>query len=54
MLKSCKELCPYVLRDNPVIQDIKKECRNKNQLPIDFLTATIKQQAGSEIMTKIK
>lgn len=54
MLKSCKDLCPYVLRDNPVVQDIKKECKNKNQIPIDFLTGTVKQQAGIEIMSKIR
>ncbi|KAK4872636.1 hypothetical protein RN001_014665 [Aquatica leii] len=54
MLKSCKELCPYVLRDNPVIQDVKRECKNKNQIPLEFVATTVKQQAGVDVMTKIR
>ncbi|KAB0792496.1 hypothetical protein PPYR_14455 [Photinus pyralis] len=54
MLKTCKDLCPYVLRDNPVIQDIRKDCKSKNEIPLEFVATTIKQQAGLDIMAKIR
>lgn len=53
MLKVCKEQCPYVLRDSTVVQEIKKECKNKKQIPLEFVTTCIKQQAGIDIMHRI-
>lgn len=53
MIKSSKELCPYVLSDNHAMQDIKKECKNKKQIPLEFVTNCIKHQAGTDIMNKL-
>ncbi|XP_017768426.1 PREDICTED: F-actin-uncapping protein LRRC16A isoform X2 [Nicrophorus vespilloides] len=53
MLKSSKELCPYVLNDNHVMQDIKRDCKNKKQIPLEFITNSIKHQAGTDIMNKL-
>lgn len=53
MLKSARELCPYVLNDNHAIQDIKRDCKNKKQIPLDFVTNCIKHQAGTDIMNKL-
>ncbi|XP_019870285.2 F-actin-uncapping protein LRRC16A isoform X1 [Aethina tumida] len=54
MLKCCKEQCPYVLHDDERVLEIKKECKKKKQIPIDFVTTCIKQQAGTDIMNKLK
>lgn len=54
MIISARELCPYVLNDhNPSIQDIRKDCKNKKQIPVDFVTNCIKHQAGTDIMNKL-
>lgn len=53
MLKCSKELCPYVLNDNHAVQDLKKECKNKKQIPLEFVTNCIKHQAGTDIMNKL-
>ncbi|XP_057660068.1 F-actin-uncapping protein LRRC16A isoform X1 [Diorhabda carinulata] len=54
MLKCCKEQCPYVLHDEETIQEIKKECKRKKQIPFDFVTTCIKQQAGIDIMNRTR
>ncbi|KAJ8919981.1 hypothetical protein NQ315_006511 [Exocentrus adspersus] len=54
MLKCCKEQCPYVLHDEQTVQDIKKECKKKKQIPLDFVTTCIKQQAGTDIMNRTR
>lgn len=53
MLKSSKDLCPYVLNENHVIHDIKKDCKNKKQIPLDFVVNCVKHQAGTDIMNKL-
>lgn len=53
MLKCSKEQCPNVLHDSHTIQEIKKECKSKRQIPLDFITSCIKQQAGIDIMNRI-
>ncbi|KRT82674.1 hypothetical protein AMK59_4297, partial [Oryctes borbonicus] len=53
MLKSSKELCPYVLNENHVIHDIKKDCNNKKQIPLEFVVNCVKHQAGTDIMNKL-
>lgn len=54
MLKCCKEQCPYVLHDEEVIQEIRKECKKQKQIPLDLVANSIKQQAGIDIMNRIK
>ncbi|XP_018333810.1 F-actin-uncapping protein LRRC16A [Agrilus planipennis] len=54
MLKSCKELYPSILKNANTIKSIKRECKKKNQIPVDFVNNIIKVQAGSEIITKIR
>nr|XP_022912883.1 F-actin-uncapping protein LRRC16A isoform X2 [Onthophagus taurus] len=53
MIKSSKDLCPYVLNENHVIQDIKKDCKNKKQIPLDFVVNCVKHQAGTDVMNKL-
>nr|XP_023024105.1 F-actin-uncapping protein LRRC16A isoform X1 [Leptinotarsa decemlineata] len=54
MLKCCRDQCPYVLHDEETIQDIKRECRKKKQIPLDFVTTCINQQAGIDIMNRTR
>lgn len=54
MLKCCKDQCPYILHDDQTIQDIKKVCKNKNPIPLDFVTNCMKQQAGIDIMNRVR
>ncbi|KAJ3663512.1 hypothetical protein Zmor_007767 [Zophobas morio] len=54
MLKCCKEQCPYLLHDEQTVQEIKKACKNKKQIPLDFITTCIKQQAGVDIMNRVR
>ncbi|XP_060521026.1 F-actin-uncapping protein LRRC16A isoform X2 [Cylas formicarius] len=54
MLKCCKEQCPYVLHDDQTVQDIKKECKRKKNIPLDVVTSCIKHQAGVDIMNRIR
>ncbi|KAJ8965493.1 hypothetical protein NQ314_004081, partial [Rhamnusium bicolor] len=54
MLKCCKDQCPYVLHDEQTVQEIKKECKKKKQIPLDFVTTCIKQQAGVDIMNRTR
>ncbi|CAH1101078.1 unnamed protein product [Psylliodes chrysocephalus] len=54
MLKCCKEQCPYVLHDEDTIQEIKRECKRKKQIPFDFVTTCVKQQAGVDIMNRTR
>lgn len=53
MLKSSKELCPYVLHENHNMVDIRKDVRNKKTIPIEFVTNCVKHQAGTDIMNKL-
>lgn len=54
MLKCCKDQCPYVLHDETTIQHIKKECQEKKQIPMDFINNCIKEQAGIDIMNRVR
>ncbi|XP_050312347.1 F-actin-uncapping protein LRRC16A isoform X3 [Anthonomus grandis grandis] len=54
MLKTCREQCPYVLRDDQVVQDIKKECKKKKQIPLDFVQSCVRHQAGVDIMNRLR
>ncbi|CAB3369160.1 Hypothetical predicted protein [Cloeon dipterum] len=46
--------CPHVLEDSQTQQDIAKICRAKSTMPIEFVNNTIVEQAGTEIINKIK
>ncbi|KAG5893782.1 hypothetical protein JTB14_005447 [Gonioctena quinquepunctata] len=54
MLKCCKDQCPYILHDEETIQDIRRECKKRKQIPLDFVTTCIKEQAGIDIMNRTK
>ncbi|XP_066256338.1 F-actin-uncapping protein LRRC16A isoform X2 [Euwallacea similis] len=54
MLKTCKEQCPYVLRDEHTVQEIKKECKKNKQIPVDFVTSCVKHQAGMDVMNRLR
>ncbi|CAG9763281.1 unnamed protein product [Ceutorhynchus assimilis] len=54
MLKTCKEQCPYVLRDDHTVQEIKKECKKKKQIPLDYVTSCVRHQAGMDIMNRLR
>lgn len=54
MLKTCKEQCPYVLRDEHTVQEIKKECKKKKQIPLDYVTSCVRHQAGVDIMNRLR
>uniref|UniRef100_A0AAR5PNY7 CARMIL pleckstrin homology domain-containing protein n=1 Tax=Dendroctonus ponderosae TaxID=77166 RepID=A0AAR5PNY7_DENPD len=54
MLKTCKEQCPYVLRDEHTVQDIKRDCKQKKQIPLDYVTSCVRHQAGVDIMNRLR
>lgn len=54
MLKTCKEQCPHVLRDEQTVQEIKKECKKKKHIPLDYVTSCVKHQAGVDIMNRLR
>ncbi|XP_076263586.1 capping protein regulator and myosin 1 linker 1 leucine rich repeat protein isoform X1 [Rhynchophorus ferrugineus] len=54
MLKTCKEQCPYVLRNEQTVTEIKSECKKKKQIPLDYVTSCVKHQAGVDIMNRLR
>ncbi|KAL1518277.1 hypothetical protein ABEB36_001921 [Hypothenemus hampei] len=54
MVKTCMEQCPYVLRDENTVQEIKKECKKTKQIPLDYVTSCMKHQAGQDIMNRLR
>lgn len=54
MVKCAKEQCPHVLYDNTVIHEIRQGCRDKSNIPLDFVTNCVMQQAGTDIINRVK
>jgi hypothetical protein len=54
MMKCAEDQCPHVLADDRVQGEIKKMCREKNFLAPEFIHACIVEQAGADIMNKVK
>ncbi|XP_059488573.1 F-actin-uncapping protein LRRC16A isoform X2 [Neocloeon triangulifer] len=46
--------CPHVLADAQTQQEIARLCRAKSSMPLDFVNNCIVEQAGTEIVNKIK
>jgi hypothetical protein len=54
MMKCAEDQCPHVLADDRVQGEIKKMCREKNFLAPEFIHTCIVEQAGADIMNKVK
>lgn len=54
MLKCVQEECPHVLNCEHVADDIRKACREKSYLPLEFVESCIMDQAGTDIMNRVK
>jgi hypothetical protein len=53
-MKCAEDQCPHVLADDRVQGEIKKMCREKNFLAPEFIHTCIVEQAGADIMNKVK
>ena len=54
MMKCAEDQCPHVLADDRVQSEIRKMCREKNFLAPEFIHTCILEQAGADIMNKVK
>lgn len=54
MLKCAGDDCPQVLTSGRVAEDIRKVCRDKSFVPADFVETCILEQAGTEVMNRVK
>lgn len=54
MLRTGIEQCPKTLGIQNVITDLRKSCVDRLAIPDDFLHTCILNNAGSEIMNKIR
>jgi hypothetical protein len=54
MMKCAEDQCPHVLADDRVQGEIKKMCREKNFLGPEFIRTSVVEQAGADIMNKVK
>lgn len=53
-MKCAEEQCPAVFSDERVPGEIRKMCREKNYLDPSFIESFIIEQAGTNIMNKVK
>lgn len=54
MLKCVEDECPHVLSYEHVADDIRKACREKSFLPLEFVESCIMDQAGTDIVNRVK
>lgn len=54
MVRCAKEQCPHVLYDNTVVHEIRQGCRDKSGVPLDFVVQCVVQQAGTDIINRVK
>lgn len=54
MMKCAHEQCPNVLTDEHVQCEIRKTCREKSYISLEFVQSCILEQAGTDIMNKVK
>lgn len=53
-MKCAEDQCPHVLADDRVQAEIRKMCHEKNFLAPEFIHTCIVEQAGADIMNKVK
>lgn len=54
MLRTAVEQCPKTLGSQMVVQDLRKALSERLQIPEDFLQSCLLNNAGSEIMNKVR
>lgn len=54
MMRCANEQCPTVLAEERVQTEIRKTCREKNQLAPDFIQTCVMEQAGTDIINRVK
>ncbi|KAJ1529208.1 hypothetical protein ONE63_006012 [Megalurothrips usitatus] len=53
MMRCANEQCPTVLAEERVQSEIRKTCREKNQLASDFVQTCVMEQAGTDIVNRV-
>ncbi|XP_026273496.1 F-actin-uncapping protein LRRC16A isoform X3 [Frankliniella occidentalis] len=53
MMRCANEQCPTVLDEDRVQTEIRKTCREKNQLASDFVQTCVMEQAGTDIINRV-
>ncbi|XP_034249800.1 F-actin-uncapping protein LRRC16A isoform X3 [Thrips palmi] len=53
MMRCANEQCPTVLEEDKVQTEIRKTCREKNQLAPDFVQTCVMEQAGTDIINRV-
>lgn len=54
MLQSGVEQCPQTLGLQNVVSDLRQKCRERLTVPEEFLKTCLLQNAGSEVMNKLR
>lgn len=54
MLKCAEDQCPHVLAEANIQEDIRHNCREKSQVSPEFVQTCVLEQAGTDIMNKVK
>jgi len=54
MLKCAEDECPQLLASDKVSDDIRRACREKIVLPLDFVETCVMDQAGTDIINRVK
>ena len=54
IIKSAEEECPTVFENDKFQNEIRSKTRKKNNLDAEFVHACVVDQAGTQVMNKIK
>lgn len=54
MLRTGIEHCPKTLGSSNVVNDLRKNCQDRLNIPDEFLQTCLVNSAGNEIMNKIR
>ena len=54
MVDAAESLCPHVMKRSSLRQDLLKACTSKMVVPTSFVTKTLLEQSGVDIINKIR
>lgn len=53
MLKCIEDQCPNIVSDERIRRDVEKLCQERGTMPSEFITQTLLEQAGTDIINKV-
>ena len=54
MVDAAESLCPHVMKRSSLRQELLKACTSKMVVPTSFVTKTLLEQSGVDIINKIR